>query len=63
MKPFELYTKKQVAALFQVHRHTIERRVAAGKFPPPIQVLGRMRWRKEDIDDYMRKRMREAYSR
>lgn len=53
MKPFELLTVKQVAGLFKVHRNTIYRRVKSGEFPPPFKVLGRPRWKAEDINAYL----------
>lgn len=55
MKPYELMTKKQVAAAFSVHRHTVERWVKAGRFPAPVQVFGQPRWKKEDVEDYLAK--------
>lgn len=39
MKPFELMTKKQVAALTGVNVSTVDRHVKAGRFPAPAYVF------------------------
>ena len=53
MKPFELMTKKQVAALTGVNVSTVDRHVKAGRFPAPTYVFGRPRWRREDVERFL----------
>lgn len=60
MKPYELLTPKQVAALFAVSVRTIERRAASGDFPPPALILGMKRWRKEDVEAYAERQFKLA---
>lgn len=60
MKPYELLTPKQVAAIFAVSTRTIERRVVSGDFPPPALILGMKRWRKEDVEAYAERQFRLA---
>ncbi len=60
MKPYELLTPKQVAALFAVSVRTIERRVVSGDFPPPALILGMKRWRKEDVEAYAERQFKLA---
>ena len=50
MKPFELMTKKQVAALTGVNVSTVDRHVKAGRFPAPAYVFGRPR---EDVERFL----------
>ena len=53
MKPCELLTRKQVAAMLNVSERTIYRKVEDSLFPAPALVLGRPRWKKEDVDKYI----------
>ena len=53
MKPCELLSRKQVAAMLKVSERTIYRNVKAARFPAPALVLGRPRWKKEDVDKYI----------
>ncbi len=60
MKPRELFTTQQIADMLHVHRNTLARAVKAGNFPPPITVLGRPRWRGEDVDAYFERQTKLA---
>lgn len=42
-----LLTLKQVAACLGRHPKSVERLIREGKFPRPIPVMGRARWRSE----------------
>ncbi|WP_295480700.1 helix-turn-helix domain-containing protein [uncultured Sutterella sp.] len=53
--PIEVLTPKQVAAAFKVTVRTISNRVKAGKFPPPAHILGRPRWRRKEVEEYVEK--------
>lgn len=45
-----LLSVARVAALLDVHKRTIEKHRAAGRFPKPDAVIGRMpRWKPETI--------------
>jgi len=49
------WTPKEVAARLRVCRRTIEREVAAKRFPPPFKVgLRCLRFRREDVEAYER---------
>lgn len=50
----ELLTQKDIAALFQVHRHTIRNWVAAGYFPKPIEsrCRKRLRWPRAVVEKW-----------
>ena len=52
----KLVTRAQIAEAFGVSTKTVTRWVAAGKFPPPIHVLGGSRWREKDVTDYVARR-------
>jgi excisionase family DNA binding protein len=46
-----LLTQKEVAKYLRVAPRTLQRMVAAGEFPPPVQVSpGRKRWRQADVE-------------
>ena len=49
-----LLTEKEVARRLRVSPRTLQRRVAAGQFPPPIKIsAGRARWRQGDVDAWV----------
>lgn len=45
----ELMSKKEVAQAFKVSERTVDVWVTKGKFPAPVKVFGRPRWRVEDL--------------
>ncbi|TFI57145.1 hypothetical protein E2493_16690 [Sphingomonas parva] len=45
-------TLANVAAVVELHRITIHRRVKNGTFPPPLEGLTRVMWMLEDIVTY-----------
>lgn len=48
--PEILLTKRQVAAIAQVHTRTVERLVARGALPAPVRVgTYAVRWRASDV--------------
>ncbi len=50
----DLLSKKEVARKVRLSVRTIERYVALGKFPAPIRFSCTcIRWRRQDIDDYL----------
>lgn len=52
----ELLTARQVAGLLQVQRETVSRWLAAGRLPAPLNLAGGryLRWRREDIEAWVR---------
>lgn len=54
MNPYpDFMTIDEVANYLHVERDTIYRSRANGHFPPAARILGRLRWRREDIDSYI----------
>jgi excisionase family DNA binding protein len=50
-----LLSAKEVAALLGLSRGTVYRLVHAGELAAPIQVGGRSRWKREDVERITRK--------
>jgi excisionase family DNA binding protein len=63
MKPQELMTAKQVQAYVGCAYNTLKKAVREGRFPAPAQILGRQRWRKTDVDEYLEKAFSRSQSR
>ena len=63
MKPIEMLTRSDVAKALQVTERTVSNWVRNGRFPAPAMVLGRQRWRAEDITAYVNKQFRIARDR
>lgn len=59
-KPYELMTLKQVQAYLGVSYNTLRKAIREGRFPAPALILGRQRWRKEDLDEYVSRAFRTA---
>lgn len=55
-KPYELLNRKQVMASLGVTHNTLAKYVREGTFPAPALIMGRPRWRKEDVEAYVNKR-------
>lgn len=49
-----LVTARDVAAMLGVSTATVWRLRSAGKLPPPLKVGGAVRWRKADIEAWVR---------
>jgi prophage regulatory protein len=49
-----LYDRKLLAALLKVSIRTVDRLDSGGKLPPPVRIGGAKRWRKTDIDQWLR---------
>ena len=49
----QLFSAKEVCAIFKISLATLSRRVAAGDFPPPRKIYpnGDNRWKKSAIDE------------
>lgn len=62
MKPVELMNTKQVLEALQITPKTLRKWVRIGKFPAPALILGRHRWKAEDITAYINKQFRIARS-
>ncbi len=44
----------EVAGLLQISTRTVERKLAAGEFPPPIRISAtRSRWLRTDVDAWL----------
>jgi excisionase family DNA binding protein len=54
-KDSEYLTIKEVAAHFRVCRRTIEREIAAGRFPRPLAIGRSLRFTQEDLRGYVAK--------
>lgn len=63
MKPIEMLTRTDVAKALQVTERTVSNWVKKGLFPAPAMVLGRPRWRAEDITAYVNRQFRIARDR
>ncbi|MGN1209023.1 MAG: helix-turn-helix transcriptional regulator [Duodenibacillus sp.] len=63
MKPIEMLTRSDVARALQVTERTVSNWVRKGRFPAPAMVLGRQRWRAEDVTAYVNKQFRIARDR
>ena len=63
MKPIEMLTRSDVARALQVTERTVSTWVRKGRFPAPAMVLGRQRWRAEDVTAYVNKQFRIARDR
>ena len=63
MKPIEMLTRSDVARALQVTERTVSNWVRKWRFPAPAMVLGRQRWRAEDITAYVNKQFRIARDR
>lgn len=59
-KPFELVCRKQVLTTLGITQNTLRRWIRIGKFPPPALILGRQRWYKEDLENYIEEQFRKA---
>lgn len=59
-KPHELMTLKQVQGYLGVSYNTLKKAIREGRFPAPALILGRQRWRKEDLDSYVEKAFKVA---
>lgn len=55
-KPYELLSRKQVLAALGVTHNTLVKHVRDGSFPAPALIMGRPRWKKEDVDNYVKQR-------
>jgi len=51
--PPPLLTAKEVAGYFQVSVRTIRRWRRSGRFPGPLQIGGSLRWRANDLHDWL----------
>ena len=60
MKPFELLSTRQVLEALQVSPKTLRKWVRMGKFPAPALILGRHRWKADDITAYYNRQFRVA---
>lgn len=49
----ELLTMSEVAGRVKVHRVTLYRKMREGKFPAPLVVCGRYRWKASEIEHYI----------
>lgn len=53
----QLIRAEQVAAMIGVSRRTLDRMVAAGKFPGPVRFTrGTIGWNQPDLEQYLRER-------
>lgn len=59
-KPFRLLSAKQVAGLMGISISTLYYWVGKGKFPSPAKILGRPRWKEDDVIQYVERRFAEA---
>lgn len=63
MKPQELMTAKQVRTYVGCAPNTLTKAVREGRFPAPALILGRQRWRKADVDEYLERAFKVAQAR
>lgn len=59
-KPIRLLSVKQVAAMLSISISTLYVWVGKGRFPAPAKILGRPRWKEEDVLHYVERRFAEA---
>lgn len=59
-KPYELLSRKQVLSSLGVTHNTLVKYVKDGTFPAPALIMGRPRWKKEDVDAYVTRRFELA---
>lgn len=48
-----LLTRKDLARLFQVSLRTISRWQTSSAIPDPVRIGGSLRWRREDVTDWI----------
>jgi excisionase family DNA binding protein len=53
MLPSRLLSIKDLCDLVGISRRTVHRMRRAGELPEPVPMLRRVRWRAEDIDDWI----------
>ena len=51
---------KGVAAMLGVHRASVFKLRNTGRMPPPLRILGAVRWRRREIEDWVRAGMPPA---
>lgn len=62
MSDIKLLSRKQVAEALGIHPRTLDRHVRESKFPAPALVCGLIRWKQEDVEEYVRRRFYVARS-
>lgn len=60
-KPLRLLSVKQVAAMLGISISTLYCWVGKGQFPSPAKILGRPRWKEDDVIQYVERRFAEAH--
>lgn len=61
LAPDELLSKAQVASVLGIHRATLEKWIATGKFPPPIVLSKRtIRWSPKTVTSWIARCARGA---
>ena len=56
-KPLRLLSVKQVAAMLGISISTLYCWVGKGQFPSPAKILGRPRWKEDDVIQYPKSRL------
>lgn len=49
-----LLTVEEVAASFKLSKRTVWRLLSAGKLPEPLRIGSIVRWKKEEIEEWVR---------
>lgn len=60
IKPIRVLSRKEVAAALGVNVRTLDTWVKKCQFPAPALILGRPRWKEEDITNYIEGRFAAA---
>ena len=55
-----LLSKKEVARALSVTTRTVSNWVSKGHFPAPAIILGRPRWKTEDVEQYIKGQFAKA---
>lgn len=55
LKLSPLLTVRQLAELLQVSTRTVWRMQSAGELPEPIRISHRVRWRRDDVEEWLRR--------
>lgn len=60
LRPLRLVSLATAAEILGVNKRTVQRLIAAGKFPAPIKVGATSRVRLEDLERYINQQRRKA---
>jgi predicted DNA-binding transcriptional regulator AlpA len=60
---FDLFTIEQVTGMCQRSKAAVEADVAAGKFPAPIKIGGSNRWIRQELIDFLMRKVVERNQR